>query len=71
VRTSKQRCGTSPSKVYPKSEPIADFLLDERSVELNPKISKVCDWSCSVLDDVAAIRKAAGRLGVDRERLQS
>jgi hypothetical protein len=38
---SKQLCSTSPSKVYPKSELIADFLLDERSVESDPQLPKV------------------------------
>ena len=41
MRARKQRCGTSPSKVYPKSELIADILLDERSIELDPKTSKI------------------------------
>jgi hypothetical protein len=41
VRTRKQLCSTSPSKVYLKSEFIADFLLDECSVELDPETSKI------------------------------
>jgi hypothetical protein len=33
--------GTSPSKVYAKSEPTDDFLLDAGSVEVDPKISEI------------------------------
>src|SRR5713226_1371483 len=33
--------GTSPSKVYAKSEPTAEFLLDERSVEVDTEISEI------------------------------
>ncbi len=41
VGARKQRCSTSPSKVYLKSEPNADFLRDERSVELDSKILEI------------------------------
>ena len=29
----KRMCGTSPSKVYPKGDRTADFLLDDGSVD--------------------------------------
>jgi len=64
VRTGKQRCSTSPSKVYPKSGPIADFLLDERSVELDPVRSKIGLELLRGLEDNPRHPKAPGRFRI-------
>ena len=37
----EKTCGTSPSKVYAKTERTADFLLGVVSVQLNSKLSEI------------------------------
>ncbi len=62
--TKKRGGSTRPSKVYAKRERTADFLLDEGSVESNPKASEVGLKLFGRLENDASHPKATSGLRV-------
>src|SRR6266851_5176228 len=64
VGMEKSGGSTSPSKVYAKRERTADFLLGERSVELDPQISEIGLELLRRLEDDPGHAKALSRLNI-------
>jgi len=62
----KRRCSTSPSKVYPKGQVTADFLLCAGSINLDPEASEVGLELFGRFEDNSGHPQAGGRLCVGR-----